>query len=52
MVEQWFPKPKVMGSTPLFPDFIIYKTFNIVYNIISFLFQAKKITKQKKKYKK
>ena len=23
MVEQWFPKPKVKGSSPFFPDEII-----------------------------
>jgi hypothetical protein len=24
LVEQWFPKPKVVGSSPAFPEYIFF----------------------------
>ena len=38
MVEQWFPKPKVKGSNPFFPEFIFFfKFLNILLVLIKFL---------------
>ena len=39
MVEQWFPKPKVRGSSPFFPDYLFnyFLSLNRLFFFINFL---------------